>query len=108
MSDLIVTENFKVIHCGGCGISYAVTNTFYQDRNRDHKTFYCPNGCSRYYPQESDIDKAKRLAREAQEKANRLQACIDNKKSLIQHQLYQIRHYKGEVTKLKNKKGGNK
>lgn len=107
MADLIINESFTIIHCCGCGISYAVTESFCRERSRDHKSFYCPNGCSRYYPQESDIDKANRLAREAQEKAERLQKCIDHKKHVIRQKDYQVRNYKGQVTKLKKKIGGN-
>lgn len=107
MGDLVITETFTVIHCGGCGVSFAVASSFDQERRRDHKTFHCPNGCKRYYPRESDIEKASRQAREAQKKAERLQECIDHKKHVIRQKDYQIRNYKGQVTKLKKKIGGN-
>ena len=58
-------------------------------------------GHKQYYPQESDIEKANRLAREAEEKAERLRRCVDHKKDIIKHREYQVRHFKGEVTKLK-------
>ena len=103
MSEIIITETFVVIHCGGCNVTYAITETFEKTRRRDHKTFYCPNGCSRYYPHESDIDKERRLAKEATDKANRLQNCIDHKREVIRKKEYQLRHFKGEVTKLKRR-----
>ena len=103
MSDLIIQEVFTVIHCGGCNVSFAVTESFDQARRRDHKTFYCPHGCSRYYPHESDIEKQIRLAREAKDRADRLQNCIDHKREVIRKKEYQVRHFKGEVTKLKRR-----
>lgn len=103
MNEFISEEKFIVIQCASCGISFAVTNNFKQRRLNDHNTFYCPTGHSNYYAQESDIDKANRLAREAQEKTNRLQKCIDHKKDIIKRQDYVVRHFKGEVTKLKSK-----
>lgn len=104
MSEFKSEEKFIVHHCNTCGVSYALTESYDQQRRKDHKTFYCPSGHSHYFPQESDIEKANRLAREAQEKADRLQQCIDHKKNIIKRRDFQMRYYKGEVTKLKNKR----
>lgn len=48
-----------------CGVIYAITDRFEAARREDHKTFYCPNGCSRHYPQKTETEKLRdRLARE--------------------------------------------
>jgi hypothetical protein len=107
MSYFIDKEKFIVIHCCECHIAFAITEDFWGKRIRDHKLFSCPEGHKQHYKQESDIDKANRLAREAQEKAERLQKCIDHKKHVIRQKDYQARNYKGQVTKLKKRIGGN-
>jgi hypothetical protein len=40
--------------CSECGISYAIPESFVEQRRKDHKTFYCPNGHGRHFPQQSD------------------------------------------------------
>lgn len=51
--------NFFSITCDGCGITYAMPQAFHDALNRNHKTFFCPNGCERHYPQKSDIEQLK-------------------------------------------------
>jgi len=107
MREFTSEEKFVIIHCCVCHIAFAVTEDFYQKRHGDYKLFSCPAGHKQYYSQEIDIDKAKRLAREAEEKAKSLQQCIDHKKNIIKRRDYQVRNYKGQVTKLKKGIGGN-
>jgi hypothetical protein len=45
----------------GCGIMFAVPREWKNERRNDHKTFYCPNGHSRYFPSESELEQATRL-----------------------------------------------
>jgi len=47
--------------CSECGITYGIPETFIEELQRSHKTFYCPNGHSRYFPDESDLEKERRL-----------------------------------------------
>jgi len=101
MAEFNFNEKFIVIHCANCNMAFAVTEDFREKRLRDHKLFSCPEGHKQYYSHESDIEKANRLTREAEEKATRLQNCIEHKKNIIKRKDYQVRHFKGEVTKLK-------
>lgn len=36
--------------CPSCGVMYGRTETFTEERQKTHETFYCPNGHSRYFP----------------------------------------------------------
>ena len=54
-----------------CGISWAAPETFMVARENDHETFYCPRGCSRYFPQKSNLE----LCQEAKAK---LEEQLDN------------------------------
>ena len=37
----------------GCGVQYWLHVEHVKDLRRSHKTFYCPNGCSRHFPQKN-------------------------------------------------------
>lgn len=51
-------------HCGGCGVLFGIDREYVEERRKDGKTFYCPNGCSRAY-HETEADRLKaRLASE--------------------------------------------
>lgn len=54
-----VVETYTVIHCGECGVPFALNDAFIGERRKDHKTWYCPNGHSRYYPEKNDTEVAK-------------------------------------------------
>lgn len=47
--------------CGGCGVVFGMSEVFYNQRLRDHKGWYCINGCRRIFSGESDVE---RLTRE--------------------------------------------
>lgn len=47
------------MHCGECGIEFAVPDHFYTDRKNSGKGWHCPNGHSRVF-RESDADKLRR------------------------------------------------
>lgn len=61
----------KDVDCIHCGIIFGVPDLWDVNRRRDHASFYCPNGHGQHYTGESDIEKANRLAREAQAEVNR-------------------------------------
>jgi len=47
-------ENCVWRHCPSCGLWYPLPTHYEDARREDHKTFYCPNGHSCYYPQQTD------------------------------------------------------
>jgi len=42
--------------CSECGMVYYVPVSWRKQRNKDHATFYCPNGHGQYIPAKSDAD----------------------------------------------------
>ena len=90
-----ITVAFEILVCDCCQIKFGAPSGFDAARRKDHKTFYCPNGCERYYPQDNveealrkklhaatlEKERAERLTREAwaaeqraTDEAKRLQA----------------------------------
>lgn len=47
------TDTLSVHECSNCGCTYGITTAYERDRRKDHKTWYCPNGCARHYPQKN-------------------------------------------------------
>lgn len=52
MTVSLVTEYWPIT-CGGCGVQYALTDSFITERKKDHANRHCPNGCIRHFPQKS-------------------------------------------------------
>ncbi len=43
--------------CGTCGVAFCMPQALYNQRRKDHQTFYCPNGHRRYFPGQTDEEK---------------------------------------------------
>lgn len=57
-----VTEEYPLVECSQCGIRFAVPAAWVQQRREDHTSWYCPNGHSQHWPQETDAEKWRREA----------------------------------------------
>lgn len=55
-----VVLTYTTITCSVCGVIIALPGHLEQERRRDHKAFYCPNGHNQYFPGESDLEKLKK------------------------------------------------
>ncbi len=67
METVSISANLTVMTCS-CGIIYAVPEIWRKEKERNHATWWCPNGCPRHYPGESDIEKAKRERTETEQR----------------------------------------
>lgn len=95
MNQFITGIEMRTVTCE-CGITWAAPEGWFNEREKDHKTFFCPNGCGRYFPQESDEERLKRLLDSERRR------CISAKEeaNFLERSL---RAYKGQVTRLKKK-----
>lgn len=89
-----VKTGLVVKSCITCGVRFAVPSAFIEKRREDHKTFYCPNGHTMYYPHEN---KEEILSREL-EKAEYCCKIQTAKANVLD---YQKRYYKGRLNKLR-------
>ena len=72
MSATYTYENvLTVIECCTCHMDFAMSQDFERARRRDHKSWYCPAGHVQFFPGESDIERERRLRREAEEEEAR-------------------------------------
>lgn len=68
MSAQVIYQQVSLVvrNCPECGIPYAVPDYFIPQRQKDHKTFYCPNGHQRYFPEgESEAARLRRMLEDA-------------------------------------------
>lgn len=68
---LAYSVNIESEQCITCGVIFGIPAGLVLERKRDHKSFYCPNGHSQYYPGESDVERAERLLKEEQARHQR-------------------------------------
>jgi hypothetical protein len=50
-------HNEVQMECPDCGIAYCLPTRFQQERLQDHKSWYCPNGHSLWYPGKTTAEK---------------------------------------------------
>jgi len=93
-----IATDFVSLSCGACGVSFAITDGFYRARRRDHKSFYCPNGCCRAYNIESDEERLRRQLSESHQSNSSLRDRLETTRR-------SRAALKGQVTKIKRRVG---
>ncbi len=95
--------------CIDCSMVFAITEEFLRKRRRDHKNLYCPAGHPQHYPGESDLEKARRSAREWEEYATKQKADAERRAQRLReqrdHQERRASAYKGHLTRAKTRAG---
>ena len=89
-----VEQGLVIWSCITCGIRFAIPTSFDINKRKDHKTFYCPDGHSMYYPSESKEDKLRNKLYAAQN-------CCDIQTAKARTLDYRSRYYKGKLNKMR-------
>jgi len=98
VNDVVYTTEIVAITCRECGLVFGLSKEFIAGRRKDHRSFYCPNGHSHYYPQKNTEEQLRRQLEAARSLAQR----ESNRRQSAE---YQARAYKGQVTKVKRRIG---
>lgn len=106
--DVLVT--LDALDCCQCHLTFAVDRAWVAARRRDHTWWYCPNGHQQHWAQESDLEKAQREARDAQEafarERVRHRAALDQATAAREHAKAAERSasaWKGHATRARRK-----
>lgn len=98
-----VTTNLTTEDCITCGVLFAMEDGFIHERQKDHRTWYCPNGHDMYYDGESETESLKRELGSVKaertfwlEEAERQKQEADRKKR-------EAAAAKGQLTKARNR-----
>jgi hypothetical protein len=105
VSNVALEITLSAMTCGhkDCGIVFAVPNGWLDQKQRDHSTFYCPNGHARCFSRESEFESALRLAREAQDSLARERSRHDQTKAALEHEERSKLAVRGHLTRTKKR-----
>ncbi len=106
MASMTVVATLTVIQCGQCGIDFAVPQGWCDDRRRDHKDFYCPNGHSRCYPQETEEERLRKQLTNAQDRLTYAENRATSAARRAEHMERSRRAVKGQLTKERKRIAG--
>lgn len=89
----------------GCGVTFALDESYRHARQQDHKTWYCPNGHSRYYPAKSDVEKLSDELAASRRIAENERTRRQREQERREHAERQRAAARGQVTKIKRRIG---
>lgn len=103
MNTIEAIVTIESVTCGKCGIVFGLEQGFLQSRQRDHKTWWCPNGHGRAYLQETAEEKAKAEAKRARENAEWYRQAWEESRAEAKRTENSLRTTKGHLTRVKNR-----
>ena len=95
MATATYTGTLIAVHCGHpdcAGLTFGMDEHFYEQRIRDHRDWWCPNGHCRHWAQENTEEKLRRRLANTEEDLRIARAARDTEER-------RARAYKGQVTK---------
>jgi hypothetical protein len=98
-------DDMSKIQCADCGIAYLVPDRWKQARRDDHKTFWCPNGHTQYFPGETEAEKLRRERDHLKQRIAQRDDWVREERERRAAVERQLAAQKGQVTKLKNRAG---
>lgn len=90
------TITLNLQECPNCGVVYGLSEDYENQRRQDHKRFFCPNGHSLSYKQESREERLKRQLEATTRQLSRTQSRLGVTKR-------QKAAAKGQLTKAKRR-----
>jgi hypothetical protein len=97
------TNVLTVIECCTCHMDFAMPQDFVRDRRRDHAWWYCPTGHRQHYLGESDLECAERLRREAERRAERMDAAATHERDQREATERSLRATRGHLTRQRRR-----
>lgn len=98
----LVTET-----CYSCGVLFAMMKEFYDERRRDHRSFWCPNGHAQSYSGKTEAQKLKEQLdeerRQRQSAEQRVAMYADEareEREKAEHERHRANGYKGHATRI--------
>ena len=103
-TQFVGTTQLVVEECCNCCALFAMTVEFKAKRLIDHKSFYCPAGHRQYYTGKSNEEKLRERLTNTEKRLADEQACCIEARDETNAMERSRRAYKGEVTKMKQRK----
>ena len=93
----------ETLTCGECGLSFAVPQTWVNQKRRDHTTWYCPNGHSRVYRGKSREEELQEQVAREQRARQDVERSRDFWRGEHEQKSRSLVATRGVVTRLKNR-----
>ncbi|HUG02092.1 MAG TPA: hypothetical protein VML95_09510 [Longimicrobiales bacterium] len=96
---------FQTITCcvKGCGLTFAVPDTWVEKRRVDHSWWHCPNGHHQYFPGKSDAEKLRDELARTQKRLESERRCCVSYRETAHHLERRINGYKGALASQKKR-----
>lgn len=103
MTTQLFTAALEVIECDSCGTRYGLDPAFVRERRKSHKTFWCPNGCARHYPGQTEEERLRDELARATHREEQARAAATWERERREAADRRSAAAKGQVTKLKRR-----
>lgn len=97
------TVILEIHECINCGVPFGLTPEYRQERQKDHKSFRCPNGHTLCYSGKNTEEKLKADLSLVRGQRDRARECCDRKNNTIEYFQRVAAANKGVVTRMRNK-----
>lgn len=109
LQTLTITRKESLITetCSGCGILYAMPESFQKERLADKRTFYCPNGHTQTYTGKTEAQKLREQLDEERRGRQRAEQNVaywsdeaKEQRERAEHERRRANGYKGHATRI--------
>lgn len=101
-TEVLLTLAIVPVPCGECGVVFGMTEDYQEQRKKDGKSWYCPNGHSRVY-RETEADRLRKQLARAEQERDRARANATHYRDQADAEERAHRATKGQVTKLRKR-----
>jgi len=97
-----INQSMKATDCCMCGITFAMTKNYYNDRLEDGNGFYCPAGHEQIFT-DSEVQKLEREIKWKDKQLERTQYLLNSAKGMLRYTENSLRSTRGAHTKTKKR-----
>lgn len=102
-----VTYQLFALTCCNCGVLFGLENGYDDERRKDHRNFYCPNGHPQGYHGPSQLERERDAARQLAERESRRRQYAEQSAQQAREDAERERRsaaaYKGHATRIRNR-----
>lgn len=103
MSSFTNVACFAVLHCTTCHMAFGIPDSFCDLRQRDHKTFSCPQGHNNWYGDKSEAEKLRDELTHQKHRAEQAEADAREQRRRREVAQRSVTARKAVTTRLKNR-----
>lgn len=99
---ILLAQDFEIMVCYNCSVSFAMTVKLNDRRRSDQKSFWCPNGHQQSYCKSTESKLKERLEKQVDENRE-LEARLGKTQEFLANARHSARAHKGAHTKTRKR-----